>query len=487
MAKRTAIIDIGSNSVRMVVFEKTSRFAFHLLHEIKSPVRISQGAYENGGALQDAAQDRAIGALRDFLSIASSYKVRKTLCVATSAVRDASNRADFLRRAKQEINLAINVIDGEKEAYFGGIACANLLAKTDAITIDIGGGSTECACLNQGTVIQGSSLNLGTVRLKELFFDKDNIKGAQDYIDEAIETLPIKETTHIIGIGGTFRALSNAIMKREEHVLKKLHGFHFDAQTMINFGEKVLAADNDGLKALGIKPDRYDIIKSGTLILLRIIKRFKITQLTTSGVGVREGVYLNDLLRHHKGRFPSNFNPSVRYLLDQHIVDPNHANQLAKTAGNLFDLLHVSLGIDPKYRSAFVIAAKLSKIGASLHFYSYHQHGYYLIQSALEYGFTHKQIMLIATLIRYQKRKRAKRDHKAYYAPLLPQESMLDAMSQLFRLVDVLLSHHPKQIDFSLSLENNVLKIESATKLYLTWEKLKLIEIKGIELSYENL
>jgi len=486
MAKRTAIIDIGSNSVRMVVFEKSSRFAFHLLHEIKSAVRISEGAYENEGALQDAAQDRAIGALRDFLTIADAYKVRKILCVATSAVRDASNRSEFLRRAKTEINLAINVIDGEKEAYFGGIACANLLAKTDAITIDIGGGSTECACLSQGAVLQGSSLNLGTVRLKELFFDKGDIKGAKKYIDEAIATLPIKKTTHLIGIGGTFRALSNAIMKREEHVLKKLHGFHFDAQTMIDFGEKVLAADNDGLKTLGIKPDRYDIIKSGTLILLRIIKRFKITKLTTSGVGVREGVFLHDLLRHHKGQFPSNFNPSVRYLLDQHVVDQHHANQLGKTAGKLFDLLHVSLNIDPSYRRVFIIAAKLSKIGASLHFYSYHQHGYYLIQSALEYGFTHKEIMLIATLIRFQKRKRAKREHKAYFAPLLPQERMLDAMSQLFRLNDVLLSHHPKQIDFDLSFENSVLSIQSPEKLYLTCEKLRSLEIKGIEILYQS-
>ncbi|MEA1920871.1 MAG: Ppx/GppA phosphatase family protein [Campylobacterota bacterium] len=484
MAKRTAIIDIGSNSVRMVVFEKSSRFAFHLLHEIKSPVRISEGAYENGGALQDAAQDRAIGALRDFLSLADSYKVRKILCVATSAVRDASNRSQFLSRAKQELQLSIKVIDGEKEAYFGGIACANLLAKTDAITIDIGGGSTECAHISNGKVLNGHSLNIGTVRLKELFFDKDDIKGAKAYIDDAIATLPIKESDHIIGVGGTFRALSNAIMKREAYRFNKLHGYHFDAKIMIDFGEKILKADTDELKALGIKPDRFDIIKSGTLILLRIINRFKISKLTASGVGVREGVYLNDLLRHQHGSFPANFNPSVRNLIDRRIIDHNHANHMAKTAGTLFDLLHVKLDISPQYRSSFVIAAKLSKIGTSLHFYSYHQHGYYLIQSALEYGFTHKEIMLIATLIRYQKRKRAKREHKELYASLLPKASMLDSMSQLLRLTDTLLSHHPRQIDFELSFENRTLEIKSKKKRYLSCEKLKLLEVQGIELLY---
>ena len=484
MAKRTAIIDIGSNSVRMAIFEKTSRFAFHLLHEIKSPVRISEGTYENAGALQLRAQERAIAALRDFLSIATSYKVRKILCVATSAVRDASNSKEFLNRAKKELKLSIKIIDGEKEAYFGGIACANLLAKTKAVTIDIGGGSTECACLDNGTVIQGHSLNIGTVRLKELFFDKDDIKGAKAYIDEAITTLPIKDTKHIIGVGGTFRALSNAIKKREAYVFDKLHGYHFDAKIMIEFGEKVLNADEEELKNLGIKASRLDIIKAGTLILLRIIKRFNITKLTASGVGVREGVYLNDLLRHANGRFPANFNPSVRYLIDRRIIDNNHANQMASTAGKLFDLLHGRLQIEPEYRSSFVIAAKLAKIGASLHFYSYHQHGYYLIQSALEYGFTHKDIILIATLIRYQKKKSPKREHKEHYASLLPQENTLESLSQLMRLCDILLSHHPKQIDFSLDFNNNILQIESKKKRYLSCEKLRAIEVQGIELSY---
>ncbi len=484
MAKRTAIIDIGSNSVRMVVFEKTSRFAFHLLHEIKSPVRISQGAYENAGKLQNDAQDRAIAAFKDFLSIAHSYKVRKILCVATSAVRDASNRSDFLSRAKKELKLSIKIIDGEKEAYFGGLACANLLAKTDAMTIDIGGGSTECACLSDGVVLQGHSLNIGTVRLKELFFDKGDIEGAKAYIDEAIATLPAKDANHIIGVGGTFRALSNAIMKREGYVFDKLHGYHFDAKIMIDFGKRILDSDEDELKELGIKPSRLDIIKSGTLILLRIIKHFGVVKLTASGVGVREGVYLNDLLRHNKGRFPANFNPSVRYLIDRRIIDHNYSNQLSLTAGKLFDLLHVRLDVAEKYRSSFVIAAKLAKIGTSLHFYSYHQHGYYLIQSALEYGFTHKEIMLIATLIRHQKRKRVKREHKERYADLLPQENILDALSQLLRLADILLSHHPRQIDFKLHFENNILTIESKEELYLSREKLASMEIQGIELSY---
>ncbi len=142
MARITAVIDIGSNSARMVVFERTSRFGFHLLKEIKSKVRISEGAYENGGVLQNAAIERALNALEGFLSVARGYNARKILCVATSAVRDAPNKSEFLSLVRQKLNLNIKVIDGSKEAYYGAVAALNMLKIEDGITVDIGGGST---------------------------------------------------------------------------------------------------------------------------------------------------------------------------------------------------------------------------------------------------------------------------------------------------------------------------------------------------------
>lgn len=484
MAKRTAVIDIGSNSVRMVIFERTSRFGFHLLCEEKSSVRISQGMYDHGTMLQEAAIQRAVGALEDFLHITKSYKVRKTFCVATSAVRDAVNKNDFLQRVRSRLGLNIKVIDGSKEAYYGGVACANLLPPMRGVTIDIGGGSTECACIDAGMIHNTHSLNLGTVRIKELFLDKNDLKGAKAYIDEMLDELPIKEADHIIGIGGTFRALSNALIRNTDYPIDMLHGFRFDADALIALGEKILKADETELKELGIKPERFDIIQSGTLILLRIVKRFNIRTLTASGVGVREGVFLHDLLRHHNDRFPANFNPSVRSLMDRFITEPHRANLLSKAAGMLFDCLHVRLAIPLQYRRPLVIAAKLAKIGTSLHFYSYHHHSYYLIQAALEYGFSHDEIMLIATLVRYQKKKSPKREHKDQYALLLPSDDQLDRLSGLLTLADLLTVHIPTEIDFSLSLSDDQLTIRSAKPHYLRQERLKNFTLPPLTLQY---
>ena len=479
MAKRTAIVDIGSNSVRMVIFEKTSRFAFHLLHEAKSRVRISEGAYENGGNLQETAMERGLNALRDFLSIADAYRVRKILCVATSAVRDAPNKNDFLKRAKADLSLNIKVIDGEKEAYLGAIACANLLPRTDAVTIDIGGGSTECAYIQNGDVTRTYSLDLGTVRLKELFFDRGDIEGATAYIDTALAELPTCDCAHAIGIGGTFRALANTLLKRGGHPLRKLHGYRFDAETIQHYIDAVIAAkDDNALKKLGVKKERFDVIRPGALILSRMLRFLQTKKLTSSGVGVREGVFLSDLLRNAKHRFPEHFNPSMRYLLDRYDSEPELTRNIATVAKRLFDLTHEKLAVPMRYRTELSIAAKLCKIGTTLHYYSHHQHSYYLAQTALEYGYTHDQIMLISTLVRFQKRKQPAKSHYEDFETLLPDAHTLNYLSFMLSLADALLSHHPKNIDFDLNFDGRTITVEPKPQasLYLAREAVKTLQ-----------
>ena len=486
MAKRVAVIDIGSNSVRMVVYEKTSRFAFHLLHEAKSKVRLSENAYQNDGNLQETPMQRTFHALSDFLSIANSFKVRKILCVATSALRDAPNKKEFLNKVKTKLQLNIKIIDGTKEAYFGGIACANLLCKqTQALTIDIGGGSTEFSVIHEKDVTDTISLKLGTVRLKELFFDKDKLEEAIEYIDLKLQELNTIQIPTIIGIGGTFRAISTAIMEQQNYPLDKIHGFECTREVFQDFIHKILSADSSELTLLGIKPERFDVIKPGALILSRILHKIDVNTLIASGVGVREGVYLADLLRGSKDKFPENYNTSVRYLLDAHIKESSFSNQLNQLSKKIFDLTYLHFKIDPSYRYELGIAAKLYPIGNNIHFYSKNKHSYYLIQSALEYGFTHKQITLIATLVKYAKRKLPSPRHKEKYATLLPQEKSLEALSYIISLSIALLSHRPRNIDFDVVFENGELSIISDHVHYLNRDAIKkLVGVEGFKVKF---
>jgi len=485
LAKRVGVIDIGSNSVRMVVYEKTSRFAFHILHECKSTVRLSQDTYKNDGILQDIPMQRALDALEDFVSIIKSFKARKILCVATSALRDAPNKKYFLQRVKRQLDLKIKIIDGKRESYLGSIACANLLPKQEnALSIDIGGGSTEFALIDDKNISNNISLKLGTIRIKELFFDKNDLSGAKDYINAQLAQLDNINPTSIVGIGGTFRAISSAIMASKNYPFDKLHAYEPTYADFSTYLEKILDANEDELKKLYIKKARFDIIKPGALILSCIFKKFNIKKLITSGVGVREGVYLSDLLRNSKDKLPQNYNASVRYILDLHVENLAYANQLSKLTKEVFDLTYGFLNIDKKYRYELAVVAKLFISGFNMHFYSQHKHNYHLLQNALEYGFTHKQTMLIATLSRYANRKNPSALHVEKYAELLPNVDTLNKLNYILSLSISLLRHRPRNIDFKLDFKDGVLEVESKSKLYLVKESVaKLDNILSIEYS----
>ncbi|WP_455756251.1 Ppx/GppA phosphatase family protein [Sulfurimonas sp.] len=476
MAKRISVIDIGSNSIRMVIYEKTSRFAFHLLYETKSKVRISENAYQNNGNLQELPMQRTFFALKDFLSISSSFKVTKTLCVATSALRDAPNKKDFLKKVSSDLKLNIKIIDGQREAYLGAMACANLLPKqNNALSIDIGGGSTEFSIIDSNNVTNTFSLELGTVRIKELFFDQNKIDEAVKYIDKKLEVLSTIDSSTIIGIGGTFRAIASSIMQTKEYPLNKIHSYECSAKIFINHIDAILKADEDKLKKLYIKKNRFDVIKPGALILQRVFKMLNIQNTITSGVGVREGVYLADVLRNSNDKFPNNYNNSLRYLLDSNIENKSYSNHLSLVSKKLFDLTCKHLKVDEKHRSNLSIASRLYPAGSTIHFFSQNRHTYYLIKSALEYGFTHSQIMLIATLTRYAQNKLPSKMHIKKYEQLLPDSKIVNALTYLISLSISLLSHKPRNIDFDLKFVDGVLYVESKNSLYLSKEAVKKV------------
>lgn len=477
MSKRVAVIDIGSNSLRMLIYERTSRFAFRILHEAKSRVRLSENAYKNSGNLQEVPMQRAYEALLDFSFIISSFKVRKTLCVATSALRDAPNKSLFITKIRDSLGINIKVIDGQKEAYYGSMACMNLLPELrNALTIDIGGGSTEFSCIDAKEVTQSISLELGTVRLKELFFDNNDISGAKKYIDSKLELLEVKNVSTLVGIGGTFRAISSAIMQKSGYPIQKLHAYQPEYDDFYKLLNKILEATDTELIKLGIKSDRFDVIKPGALILLRVLEKLKVKKLVTSGVGVREGVFLSDLLRNSKDRFPLNFNTSIRVMIDLYIENKIHSNQLNRVVKQLFDLTYKSLGISKNYRDELSIAAKIYNIGSNIHFYSQHKHSYELIQDLLEFGFSHKQITLVSTLVRYAKRKTPPAEHMDVFKNFLPNEKELTALSYLLWLSVTLLGHRPRNIDFSLDFKDNKLFVESKNPMYLAKQNIKKLE-----------
>ncbi len=465
MAKITTIIDIGSNSARMAIFQKTSRYGFHLIHELKSKVRISEGSYEHNSYLQPKAMERAINSLKEFKKVSDSFKSRKLICVATSAIRDAPNRSEFISRVRKECNINIKVIDGAKEAHYGAISCANLLHEKSGVTIDIGGGSTELACIENGVIQEKVSLDLGSIRLKELFFDYGNTKEAYDYVRKYVKQHIIKvrdcceqsaymKELNIFGIGGSIRAFARYEMSLQSYVFNFLHGYELNVSDIMCNLDDIVHSSPDELLIKGIEESRIDSIRPGLLILQVILQELNAKKLIISGVGVREGVFLSDILRNQHDRIPNNINPSVNSLQDIFLISVNDSKNINKYSKIIFTLLKDTYNLHDKYLYDLEIAGKLYNIGTNFNFYQAHKHSSYIALNSLIYGFSHKERYTIATLLEYSHKKRPKA-LPSFFEKLLPEYEVLQVLSFVFA-VSVILS---KDNDIKISFDKGTLFI----------------------------
>jgi exopolyphosphatase/guanosine-5'-triphosphate,3'-diphosphate pyrophosphatase len=484
MAKRTAIIDIGSNSARLIIVEKTSHYGFHLICEQKSKVRIGEGAYEKNGYLQPIGIKRAFLTLQSFMHTIEKFKVHKTICVATSALRDAPNGKIFVKWIKKELGISIKIIDGNQEATYGAIAANNSLPVDSGITIDIGGGSSDMALIENGEIVDTCSLNLGTVRLKELFFDKKMSRKeinqkAKAYIKAELQRLPGHFKNKLaIGIGGTARTLSKGIMKRSAHPLDKLHAFRYKIDECKEYLEAIPLSSAKNLKKFGVKKNRYDTIREGTLIFNEILSHIEADSVMSSAVGVREGVFLAQALKHENLKFPQDINPSITSILDRFKpyiqVESKKKNKL-KIASDLYAELQMEIDDQLRYSKELLWAIKLSTIGNTLTVYKSHQHAFYIAMQELNYGFTHEQILLVSLLLRMHGKELLHKPLFQTFEPLLPPKNDLLWLSFIYTLtVFIYEASNSAKIDFSYA--NQTLTITSDKPLYLAKEKIKNLE-----------
>ena len=479
MPKRVAVVDIGSNSARVVIFQRTSRYGFHLIAQKRAAVRISQGSYSNNGYLQKEAINRTIDALESFKEIIEDYKARKTLIVATAAVRNAPNRYEFLKEVRDKLNLKIKVIDGNKEAYFGAMAAKNLLPiKDETVTVDIGGGSTDIALIKNGEIKDTISIDIGTIKIKELFFDKSlNIKDAQAYIAKEFSKIPNKfKATQVVAIGGVLRAFAKSIMDRYNYSFKKIHAFEYDFSYYKEHIEDILnAKDEETLKKLYIKENRFDTIKEGLLIFKTLLETLNIDSVITSGVGIREGVFLHDMLRNSKGKFPKEINPSIVSITDRFDILGLTNKEKLKALKALYQCFKDEID-EKNYLKYLIDAVKLSNIGKALTIYNEHKHAYYIASAELNWQYRHQEMLLIAIILRSKGDKLIYKPLKKEHKNLLPSKKVIKWLGFIYTLIDILYSYGSKN-RYSFEFKDKTLFIYSNKKIPLFFNDIKTLKL----------
>lgn len=427
MPDTLAAVDVGTNSLHLVVARTTEGDRFEVLTREKEMVRLGSGSSEMKELAPDAV-DRAVAALGRFHKIADSFGAPMR-AVATSAVREAENRKELLRRARKEAGVEIEVVSGVEEARLIHLGVLQALELYDRrlLLCDIGGGSTELLIGERGEALASVSFKLGAVRLTNRFFSAEglhpsaidscrrHIQGTLASFDRAVREHPYEVA---VGSSGTIEQVYRLARGLEgADPLRTLNGAVLRRKQVTAVIEALIEARVDGTTdALAdLDPKRADIILAGALVLEGVVKRFGIKELLISEYALREGVFLDTIQRQHGGSLRHLRDVARRSVTDLMVAcdeDPVHSEHVARLALDLWDATADRHGLDTDARSLLEAGALLANVGLVISHGKHHKHSYYLIRNSDRLvGFTDQEIEVVAQIARYHRKSGPKASH----------------------------------------------------------------------------
>ncbi len=482
MAKITCVIDIGSNSTRMSIFKKTSRFSFHIIKEFKSMTKVSSGSYDNNNILQEDSMQKTIDVISSFASIAKSYKATKILAIATMAVRNAPNKIDFKNRIKKATGISIKIIDGDKEATLGAIGVINLLPLKNGVIIDTGGGSSEISIVKNSNIITTKSVDLGCINMKELFFDRNDIDGCKTHIQNTIKDIEnIDGLDTAILVGGSGRAFSKILLDTSESI-PLIHGFSYTMENFLELKDKMQDMDSQSLLSEGVPKDRIDTIKPAILVISQVLKKLSIKKIMVSSVGVREGVFLSDILKGNNYKFPNNFNVGIKSIRDQFVTEDKELIYAKNISYKLFDIFQDKHNLDDSKKKYLYYALVFLYSNSFINVSKKSQHSRYVILNKRIFGLSHQEKALLSVVIKYTGQKMIDEKHIAKLYNLVDYNTAYWLCLLLSISVNISFDT-TKKLD--ISLNDNLLSIKSNKNLALEKQSIDKINFnKEIEFNW---
>jgi exopolyphosphatase/guanosine-5'-triphosphate,3'-diphosphate pyrophosphatase len=470
MACRLAAIDIGSNSVRLLVAEALRGGTYRILDEEREPTRLGRSVSEKG-QLDDESMERTITALRTFKQIAAGYQATSLRTIATCAVREARNGPEFCRRVREQVGLDVEVISGDREARlaFSSVQNAFDLSGKNVIVADIGGGSTEIVFATGNLIESIFSTPLGAVRLTEQFalgegavpetFQRDIAR-----MDEEIALCLKKRTTRplfaphfLVGCGGTFTTLAELVMASKKEVDIPVAGYKVSHAEVRHLLDRLLKMPLRSRRTMaGMTPDRADIILAGLSIIDALLKRFRVNTLMIHTRGVRDGL-VREMLDDAVGTTvdaPALRDAAIERLAAACSGELEHGRAVALLAGRIFDQLAGPLDLVEGDRLLLECAARLQDVGYVINYDQHHKHSYHLIRNSRLPGVRAHDLELIANVARYHRGAHPKRKHENL-ARLSPEDqSRVQRLAAILRLAGGLDRSRSQQVrDVRVRLE----------------------------------
>jgi len=475
--KRFAAIDIGTNSIHMIVAEAREGGGYRVVDREKEMVQLGLASLD-GQPLTDEAIERGVSAIARMSDLAKRWNVEEVIAVATSAVREAPNRRDFLRRVKNEAGVRVRVISGEEEAdyIFRAVRTAVDIDGSTALSIDIGGGSMELIVGTADEIYFTSSEPLGSLRLAQRFALTD--RALQRNIDQCrafVRRRAAKSAKRIrrigidmtIGTSGTIQALAaiccetpdangSAGLKTLSHARLREFIPRLAAMTASERTEK-----------FSIDPRRAATIVAGAIALDELMTLAGVGTIVACPVAMREGIVdsrIAKLGRTSKGG-GSLRRKSVTALAHKTDCDLRHATHVARLATRIFDQTKELHGLDEGARELLHVAAVLHESGMHISDRGHHRHTYYLIRHADLRGFTEDQLLVIANVARYYRKAPPEVEHPNF-SELTPElQNEVKRLSAILRIAEALDRGHRQRVrDVAVRAKNRKVTFVARTR-----------------------
>src|SRR5712691_2321677 len=460
---RIAAIDIGTNSIHMIVVQVRPDLSFEVIDREKEMVRLGAGGLD-GRALTPEAMHAALQVLSKFRRLAESHKVDEVIAVATSATREAENGGEFLQAVAQQTGIRPKVISGTEEARLIHLAAVYGVSVPGdvAVVIDIGGGSVEVTRGAGPSVELGRSFKLGVIRLTERFVKTDPLEPRDErklvrYIDAEIgkyvHQIARAGFERVIGTSGTILSLGSVASAADSGAHgASLRNRRFAAKQVRRVRKELVALDlEERLRVPGLEPRRADLAVAGAILLDEILRRLGAKEITLCHVSLREGLLLDYISRHRQeiaqaDRYPDVRRRSVFELAERCRYWPEHSQHVARLAAGLFDQTRVIHGLTDVEREWLEYAAILHDIGVHISYEGHHKHSYYLVKNGDLRGFEPDEIETIALVARYHRLATPKRKHEGFGDLRRRTRGTVRALAAILRLAESLDRSHAQTI-----------------------------------------
>lgn len=468
-----AAIDVGTNSFHLIVVKTKEGGNFEIIDREREVIRLGEGSSGNIKFIKPEVFGRAIATLKRFKGIADSHNA-VVRAVATSAVREAYNKNEFIRTVLEKTGIEIEVISGYEEArliYLGTMKAVPIYNKK-ALVIDIGGGSTEFLIGHKGNTNFSISLKIGAVRLTEKFFPDyvvtdSRIKECKKWVEvelvQAVSVIGKLGFSICVGSSGTIMStglIIQELRKGNSTPSTILNNFEFTRKELEKVKEEILSRKTveKRKKIIGLDEKRADIAPAGIIILSTIFKLLNLDALTISGYALREGIIIDSLQKLHADSSKPNLsdirNESIRHLAESCKYDHLHCKHIANLSVDFFDQLKNLHKLDDECKEYLYAAAMLHDIGYHISHTNHHQHSFYIIKNSELLGFNENEISIIAHTARYHRKSHPKSRHEDFNLLSPATQEIVKKLSAILRVVDAFDRTH-KQLIKSIKAKIN--------------------------------